>query len=102
MGDYAFPCFKLAKVLKKAPPVIATELKDKIECNEYIKDIQIAGGYLNFFINENAMIKDVLSLINEQKENYGASNVGKGKTVAIDYSSPHLLYPSINLPNCVP
>ncbi len=93
MGNYAFPCFKLARVLKKAPPVIATELKDKIECNEYIKDIQIAGGYLNFFINENAMIKDVLSLINEQKENYGASNVGKGKTVAIDYSSPNIAKP---------
>ena len=93
MGDYAFPCFKLAKTLKKAPPVIATELKDKIECNEYIKDIQIAGGYLNFFINENAMIKDVLSLINEEKENYGASSIGKGKTVVIDYSSPNIAKP---------
>ncbi len=93
MGDYAFPCFKLAKVLRKAPPVIATELKEKIECNEYIKDVQIAGGYLNFFINENAMIKDVLSLINEQKENYGASKIGDGKTVVIDYSSPNIAKP---------
>ena len=93
MGDYAFPCFKLARVLKKAPPVIATELKEKIECNEYIKDIQIAGGYLNFFINENAMINDVLNLINEQKENYGASKIGEGKTVVIDYSSPNIAKP---------
>ena len=68
MGNYAFPCFKLAKVLKKAPPVIASELKEKIECNQYIKDVQIAGGYLNFFVNEVAMIKDVLSLIKNKSQ----------------------------------
>ena len=93
MGDYAFPCFKLAKALKKAPPVIATELKEKIECNEYIKDIQIAGGYLNFFINEDAMIKDVLNSINEQKENYGSSNIGQGKNIIVEYSSPNIAKP---------
>ena len=48
MGDYAFPCFKLAKSLRKAPPMIAQELKDKIDTDEYIEKIEIAGGYLNF------------------------------------------------------
>ena len=52
MGDYAFPCFKLAKVLKKAPPAIATELKEKITTDENIEKIEIVGGYLNFYINE--------------------------------------------------
>lgn len=62
MGDYAFPCFKLAKVMKKAPPVIATELKDKIEIDEkYISKIEIAGGYLNFFVNSKCLIESVLS-----------------------------------------
>ena len=50
-GDYAFPCFRLAKELKKAPPVIANEIKEKIEINpEIIEKVEIAGGYLNFYI----------------------------------------------------
>ena len=93
MGDYAFPCFKLAKALKKAPPIIAQEIADKIEKNENIKNIQIAGGYLNFFINENVMAKEVLGLINEKKENYGASDIGNGKNILIDYSSPNIAKP---------
>lgn len=93
MGNYAFPCFKLAKALRKAPPVIATELKEKIICNEYIKDVQIVGGYLNFFINENAMIEDVLSSINDQKENYGSSTIGNGKNIIVEYSSPNIAKP---------
>ena len=62
MGDYAFPCFKLAKDLKKAPPVIANELKDKLtfENNEIVK-IEIAGGYLNFYVNAQMLISEVLT-----------------------------------------
>ena len=93
MGDFAFPCFKLAKVLKKAPPVIAQELKDKISCNEYIKEVQIVGGYLNFFINEDLMINNVLKSIDEQKENYGSSKIGEGKNVIVEYSSPNIAKP---------
>ena len=93
MGDYAFPCFKLAKTLKKAPPAIATELKEKIICNEYIKDVQIAGGYLNFFINEESMIEEVLKSIDEQKESYGSSNIGEGKNIIVEYSSPNIAKP---------
>ena len=55
-GDYAFPCFRLAKELKKAPPVIANEIKEKIESdetkNDNIENVQVAGGYLNFFIKK--------------------------------------------------
>ena len=52
MGDYAFPCFRLAKELKKAPTIIATEIKEKINLpKEYIKKVEISGGYLNFFMN---------------------------------------------------
>ena len=51
MGDFAFPCFKLAKELKKAPPAIAVELKEQLTADEVIERIDVAGGYLNFFIN---------------------------------------------------
>lgn len=94
MGDYAFPCFKLAKVLRKAPPAIAIELKNNIEVSDmYISKIQIDGGYLNFFVNEEFLVKNVLSQIDQKKENYGSSDIGKNKTVLIDYSSPNIAKP---------
>ena len=57
-GDYAFPCFRLAKELRKAPPAIANEIKEKIEAVEEIEKIEVAGGYLNFFINKSILTKD--------------------------------------------
>lgn len=92
-GDYAFPCFKLAKELKKAPPVIAQELKEKMELDfEIIEKIEVAGGYLNFYVNKIVILKDVLKEINNQ-ENYGATNIGNGKNIVIDYSSPNIAKP---------
>ncbi len=93
MGNYSFPCFKLAKELKKAPPIIANEIKEKIELGENIKKIEVLSGYLNFYINENSFIKSVLSEIDEKKEKYGSSNIGEGKNVVIDYSSPNIAKP---------
>ena len=94
MGDYAFPCFKLAKDLKKAPPVIANELKDKLtfENNEIVK-IEIAGGYLNFYVNAQMLISEVLTEVEKLKENYGSSKVGEGKNIVIDYSAPNIAKP---------
>jgi len=93
MGDYAFPCFKLAKVLRKAPPVIANELKDKIDIDENIEKVDIAGGYLNFYINKIVLAKNVLNEINNLKENYGANNSGNGKKILVEYSSPNIAKP---------
>ena len=90
MGDYAFPCFKLAKILKKAPPVIANELKEKIEIDENFERIEIAGGYLNFYINKNVLVKNVLEEIDSSKENYGSSNMGNGKKILVEYSAPNI------------
>ena len=54
MGDYAFPCFRLAKELRKAPPAIANDIKEKLEIDShYISKVEIVGGYLNFYINNN-------------------------------------------------
>lgn len=94
MGDFAFPCFKLAKELKKAPQMIAQELKEKITFEQgLIKDIQVVNGYLNFTIESSAMVKTVLQEANEKQEHYGQSNIGAGKNIVIDYSSPNIAKP---------
>lgn len=92
-GDFSFPCFRLAKELRKAPQVIASEIKEKLELeesNDIIEKIDVIGGYLNFYINKNILIKEVLSEINKEKENYGASDIGKGKNIIVEYSSPNI------------
>ena len=93
MGDYAFPCFKLAKALRKAPPIIATELKEKIEEDNNVEKVDIAGGYLNFYINKLELVKSVLQEIDSKKENYGSNETGKNKNIVIDYSSPNIAKP---------
>lgn len=94
MGDFAFPCFKLAKELKKAPQIIAQELKEKITFEKgLIKDTQVVNGYLNFTIESSAMVKTVLQEANEKQGHYGQSNIGAGKNIVIDYSSPNIAKP---------
>ena len=93
MGDYAFPCFKLAKELKKAPPLIANEIKEKLELGENIEKVEIIGGYLNFYINKLALTKNVLVEIDKAGNNYGSNNTGNGKTILVDYSSPNIAKP---------
>ncbi len=93
MGDYAFPCFKLAKVLKKAPPIIAAELKEKIKVDENIAKIDIVGGYLNFYINKLVLTKTVLEEIENKRENYGANKSGEGKNILVEFSSPNIAKP---------
>ena len=91
-GDYAFPCFKLAKTLRKSPQAIAEDIKERIEFSQEVEKIDIAGGYLNFFINKNLLTEEVLKEIENQEE-YGKSEQGKGKNVVIDYSSPNIAKP---------
>ncbi len=93
MGDYAFPCFKLAKELKKAPPLIANEIKEKLELDENIEKVEIIGGYLNFYINKLALTKNVLVEIDKAGNNYGSNNTGNGKTILVEYSSPNIAKP---------
>lgn len=94
LGDYAFPCFKLAKDLRKAPPMIANDIKENIEIDEnVIEKIDVVGGYLNIFINKQALVKTVLEEVAESKEKYGSSTLGQGKNVVIDYSAPNIAKP---------
>jgi len=94
MGDYAFPCFKLAKVLKKAPPAIAEELKERIVIdNSVISRFEVQGGYLNFFVNPSMLVRSVLEEIDKFKENYGSSYIGQNQTIIVEYSSPNIAKP---------
>ncbi len=93
MGDYALPCFKFAKILRKSPVMIAEELKNALQTDEIVCEISAVNGYLNFKINKTAFVKETLDKILTQKDNYGASEQGKGKTVCIDYSSINIAKP---------
>ena len=94
MGDYSFPCFRLAKSLKKAPQMIAMELKEKLQFNEMqIEKVEVVNGYLNFFINPILLTKTVFEEVEEKKEKYGSIDIGKGRNIVIDYSSPNIAKP---------
>lgn len=94
MGDFSLPCFKLAKELKKAPQIIATEIKDKLNIpDNIVLETKVVNGYLNFYLNPMLIAKTVLEEFEDKKEKYGSSNIGKGKTVVIDYSSPNIAKP---------
>ncbi len=92
MGDLAMPCFKLSRTLHAAPPQIAARLGEGLTCAE-IARTEVAGGYLNFFIDRAAFVGRVLAAVAEQGDMYGSPACGQGKTVVLDYSSPNVAKP---------
>ncbi len=93
MGDLAFPCFKLSKALRRSPVQIATTLCEALATDEVIDKVEAVNGYLNIKISNTYLAQSVLPEILDKKENYGAQDFGKGKTVVLDYSSPNLAKP---------
>lgn len=93
MGDYALPCFKLAKTLRMAPPKIAADLLEKFQKPGWISKVEIAGGYLNFFVDRAFFAQSTLSAVGQQGERYGSSQMGEGRAVTIDYSSINIAKP---------
>ena len=92
-GDYAFPCFRLAKELKKSPVIIANDIKEKIVLDEsIIEKVEVVSGYLNFYVNKQKMASEVIGEM-LKNEDYGKSNVGNGKNIVIDYSAPNIAKP---------
>ena len=92
MGDLAFPCFKLSKVLRRSPVQIAAAMTELLN-DSAIDTVEAVNGYLNIKISNTYLAQSVLPEILDKKENYGAQEFGKGKTVVLDYSSPNLAKP---------
>ena len=93
MGDYAFPCFKLAKVMRKAPPLIAKDIAEKISGNPLFEKVEQVNAYVNIFISRNAYIEDVIKEANGKGADFGKSDLGAGKKVIVEYSSPNIAKP---------
>lgn len=93
MGDYAFPCFKLAKVLRKAPPMIAKDIVEQIGEVDFLEKIENVNAYINFFLNKAEYVKEILTTVLKEKDNYGyVAEKDKGNVV-VDYSSPNIAKP---------
>ena len=93
-GDFAFPCFRLAKELKQSPVNIANNIKDNIKVDSnIISKIDVVNGFLNFYIAKECLAKETIQKFDTQKEDYGKSNIGEGKTVIVEYSSPNIAKP---------
>ena len=93
MGDFAFPCFRLAKTMRKAPQMIAADLAEKLAGNESFSKVENVNAYVNFFMNKADVAGAVVETVIKAGTSYGGSEEGKGKTVCIDYSSPNIAKP---------
>ncbi|CCK83135.1 Arginyl-tRNA synthetase [Lactobacillus equicursoris 66c] len=92
LGDYAFPTFTLAKTLRKAPNLIASEMAEKIDPSKFEK-VQAVGPYVNFFLNKSQVGAEILKEVLSDPENYGVRNIGQDRNVTLDYSSPNIAKP---------
>ena len=93
LGDYALPCFKFAKLMRKSPALIAQELAARYPADGVISGVAAVNGYLNFKVDRRGLAAETLSRIQREGEKYGSSPIGAGKTVCIDYSSVNIAKP---------
>ena len=93
MGDFAFPCFRLAKLLRKSPVMIAQELAEAIQDNQLLERVESVSGYVNFFIDKKLFAGSVIEEVIRKKEQYGSSDMGKNKKVIVEFSSPNIAKP---------
>ena len=93
MGDYAFPCFKLAKLLRKAPPVIAKSIAEAIGDDPMFEKLESVNAYVIMFVSKEDFAREVVSEAIEKGDDYGRSSIGGGKKVIVEYSSPNIAKP---------
>ena len=93
MGDYAFPCFRLAKALRKAPQMIAADIAARITGCEAFEKVENVNAYVNFFIDRAFFAGQVIEEVSEKGDRYGRSDVGMGRKVIVEYSSPNIAKP---------
>src|SRR3989338_5542441 len=87
MGDYAFPCFMLAKELKKSPNEIALELSKRFKPDNLISEAKAIGPYLNFFVNKIKIAQEIIKEVLRQKDKYGSNYAGRGKKILVEHTS---------------
>lgn len=92
-GDFAFPCFRLAKTMRKAPQIIAADVASSIENESIFDKVEHVNAYVNMFICKDAFVRNVVSEVVSLGCEYGKSNVGEGKTVIVEFSSPNIAKP---------
>lgn len=93
MGDYAFPCFRLAKILRKAPPLIAADIAAGVPNDGLFEKVENVNAYVNFYLSRERFVGDIVREVSEKKENFTKSNKGEGKTVIVEFSSPNIAKP---------
>ncbi len=93
LGDLAFPCFILARTMRKAPAAIAAELAEKLNGSELIERVNAVGGYLNFFYNRKKYAEDTVRAVMDAGNSWGKSDIGNGKTIIVEFSSPNIAKP---------
>ncbi|GIP33979.1 arginine--tRNA ligase [Paenibacillus sp. J2TS4] len=93
MGDLSLPCFKLSRTLRKPPQAISEELKSKLEQAEWLDKVEAVSGYCNLYLDKESFLQQQLTEVLTAKERYGSQNIGQGRTIVIDYSSPNIAKP---------
>lgn len=93
MGDYAFPCFRLAKLLRKAPPMIAQGIAEKLSGSELFEKVESVNAYVNLFLSRKAFMQELVGAVVSEKEDYGKTNVGQNRKVIVEFSSPNIAKP---------
>lgn len=93
MGDYAFPCFKLAKVFRKSPLLIAEDIAEKLSDSDIFNKVEQVNAYVNMFINFERIAEETIGAVIKSGEKYGESNIGNNKTIIVEFSSPNIAKP---------
>lgn len=93
MGDFSLPCFRLSKTLRKPPQAIAEELKGKLAARGAYAQVEAVSGYLNVFLDKAGFASEVVGAVLTEKERFGSQDIGKGRKIVIDFSSPNIAKP---------
>lgn len=93
LGDYAFPCFRLAKTYRMAPAKIAGDIAEKLKGDPLFEKVENVNAYVNMFMSRKAFISEVVSEVVNEKDRYGSSDIGHNRKVIVEYSSPNIAKP---------
>jgi arginyl-tRNA synthetase len=93
MGDFAVPCFRFAKALRKSPNMISEAIASQIPVDDSFDKVTNEGPYVNFFVSKSNFAKDILTEIDNKKEKYGSKDIGQGRSVIVEFSSPNIAKP---------